>query len=81
MTFIVKEAVDRLPLFKVETPPTRFELFATEVVKDINGVEVSIPKSVGMYSIVDLQAQKDRLLADIGKIDEKIKAIEDATKV
>jgi len=51
-------------------------LFITTTVKDVNGKDVTIPQSIGTYSALDLENQKNSYLAEIAKIDEKISAIE-----
>jgi len=53
-----------------------YELFTEETVKDINDVEVTIPRSIGQYSLAQLQSEKVSLQNQIASIDEKISAIE-----
>ena len=53
-----------------------YELFTEETVKDINDVEVTIPRSIGQYSLAQLEQEKANYLTEIAIIDEKISAIE-----
>jgi hypothetical protein len=53
-----------------------YELFTIEKIKDMNGDEVEIPRSIGQYSITNLEMEKENLLKMIVDIDEKITAIE-----
>lgn len=52
-----------------------YELFTQETIKDINGVEVVIPRSIGQYSIAQLEQEKTNLQNAIASVDEKIEAI------
>lgn len=52
-----------------------YELFTTETVKDINGNEVVIPRSIGQYSLAQLEQEKAQYLSQITNIEEKINAI------
>jgi len=52
-----------------------YELYVNETVKDINDNDVVIPKSIGRYSIADLNNQKNYFTSEITKIDEKLAAI------
>lgn len=53
----------------------KYELFDNIITKDINGVDVTIPKSVGIYSIVQLQGIIDKADSDKVKAQNKIDAI------
>lgn len=53
-----------------------FELFTEETVKDINDVDVVIPRSIGHYSLAQLEAEKQNYLNAITSVEEKISAIE-----
>jgi len=59
----------------VEQNSDRFELYTVQTVKDINGIDVQVPQSIGTYSIAELESQKASLLKEIDLIDEKIDAI------
>lgn len=75
MNYIVKPQTIEMARV-IETPmPTRFELFATEVVKDINDLDVTIPKPIGWYTLEQLENEKAMLLERISDIDSKITAI------
>ena len=52
-----------------------YELFTTETVKDIDGNEVVIPRSIGQYSLAQLEQEKENYLNAIKSVDEKITAI------
>ena len=52
-----------------------YELFTTETVKDIDGNDVTIPRSIGQYSLVQLEQEKQNYLNAIDSVDEKIEAI------
>ena len=59
-----------------EVRSDRYELFTTTTVKDVNGKDVTIPQSIGTYTIAELENQKLSYTNEIAKIDEKIAAIE-----
>lgn len=52
-----------------------YELFIQETVKDINDNEVVIPRSIGQYSLAQLEQEKASYQNAIISIDEKIEAI------
>lgn len=52
-----------------------YEIFTVEKVKDIDGNDVDIPRSLGQYSLVELENQKNSFLAEVAKLDEKIDII------
>lgn len=52
-----------------------YELFEEQVVKDVKGNDVTIPKSIGTFSLQQLNADKQRYLDMITSIEEKITAI------
>jgi len=52
-----------------------YELFVEEIVKDINGNDVTIPRSIGQYSLPQLEQEKQNYLNVITSIEEKITAI------
>lgn len=52
-----------------------YELFTTETIKDIDGNEVVVPRSVGQFSISQLENEKLNLQNAITEIDNKISAI------
>lgn len=60
---------------QAQTQNGRFELFTTQMVQDVAGNSVTIPQSIGIYSIEELEQQKNMHLNEIAKIDEKIDAI------
>ena len=53
----------------------RFELFIEETVKDIEGNDVTIPRSIGTYSLQELEREKSFHQATIEELDLKINAI------
>jgi cell division protein FtsB len=59
----------------------RMELFITETLLDVNGESVTISRSIGFYSIDDLQRQKDGLQAQMDDLDTKIATINGQIKV
>ena len=52
-----------------------FELFTTTKVKDIDGIEVTIPQSLGHYSLAQLENEKQHLQGLMDTVNEKIAAI------
>ena len=52
-----------------------FELFTQETLKDINGKNVIVPRSIGQYSLEQLEAEKENYNNAIASIEEKIAAI------
>jgi len=54
---------------------TRFELFRTVTMKSASGNDVEVLQTIGVFSIAELQARKDFLLAELGDIEEKINTI------
>jgi len=54
----------------------QYELFTTETVQDVDGNEVVIPRSIGQYSLAQLEQEKANYLLAIASVDEKISAIE-----
>ena len=52
-----------------------YELFTQETVKDIEGNDVIIPRSIGQYSISQLENEKKNYQDAILSVDEKIAAI------
>ena len=57
-----------------------YELFTTETIIDINDRPVTIPKSIGTFSLSQLEAEKANILIRIADIEEKIEAINDMEK-
>lgn len=53
-----------------------YELFTQETVKDIEGNDVIIPRSIGQYSLAQLEQEKANYQNAIASVDEKISAIE-----
>lgn len=53
----------------------QYELFTTETVQDVDENEVTIPRSIGTYSLYQLEQEKANCLLAIAGIDEKISAI------
>jgi hypothetical protein len=53
----------------------RFELFAPETLKDVNGKTVTVPRSVGFHTVAQLEKHKANLLEQIADIDEKLATI------
>ena len=64
---------------EVDQAQDRYELFVVQTIKDINGIDVQVPQSIGTYSIAELEAQKVSFQEQIDKIDEKIEAINELT--
>jgi len=62
-------------LNQVQAVQTRFELFRTVTMKSASGDDVEVLQSIGVFSIAELQARKDFLLAELGDIEEKINTI------
>jgi hypothetical protein len=56
--------------------PIRLELFTVEVVKDVNDIEVTIPKSIGIYTLEQLQSERNRFQEMVDDLDSKIKLFE-----
>jgi hypothetical protein len=56
-----------------------YELFTTEILKDIDGNEVEIPRSIGQYSLAQLEQEKSNAITNhetyIESLNEKITAI------
>lgn len=59
-----------------QTVSEYYELFTTETVQDINGNEAVIPRSIGHYSVAQLESEKASYQNQIAEIDNKISAIE-----
>ena len=78
MDLIVKEAVE--VRMTVSLPEKRYELFTVETVKDINDVDVEIPRLMGTYALADLQRQKEMVQNQLDEIDLKIDAISNTNK-
>ena len=64
-----------LEQIQAQVPQTRYELFKTVTMKSASGQDVDVLQSIGLYSIADLSARKDFLLAELGEIEEKINTI------
>lgn len=75
MDYIVKQQPAEETRIVLSPMPTRFELFTTEIVKDVNDVDVTIPKPMGWYTLEQLENEKAMLLERISDIDSKITAI------
>lgn len=58
----------------------RYELFEEQVVIDVKGNDVTIPKSIGIFSLAQLEQEKENYQARIADIDKKIKAIKSLKK-
>ena len=52
-----------------------YELFTQETVKDIEGNDVIIPRSIGQYSLSQLEQEKKNYQDAILSVEEKISAI------
>lgn len=74
MALIVKAREDAMRMAML-APQATYEFFTTEVVTDVNDNEVEIPKSIGWFTISQLESEKAMLLSRIAEIDEKLKAI------
>ena len=57
-----------------------YELFEEQVVKDVKGNDVTIPKSIGTFSLAQLEQERENYQARIADIDKKIKAIKNLKK-
>ena len=55
--------------------PDRFELFEIAIMKNAADKDVEVLKSIGIFSISDLQQRKDFLLAELAEIEIKLKSI------
>ena len=64
-----------LEQIQAQVPQTRYELFKTVTMKAASGEDVDVLQSIGLFSIADLSARKDFLLAELGEIEEKINTI------
>ena len=64
-----------LEQIQAQVPQTRYELFKTVTMKSASGQDVDVLQSIGLFSIADLTARKDFLLAELGEIEEKINTI------
>jgi hypothetical protein len=60
---------------QAQVAQTRFELFKTVQMKSASGEDVDVLQSIGTFSVADLNARKDYLLAELGDIEEKINTI------
>jgi hypothetical protein len=77
MAFIVKESTTDLgPISMRATAPVKYDLFTAEIVKDINEIDVTVPKSAGVYLLEDLIKSKGVLQAQLADVEDKIKDIE-----
>ncbi len=54
---------------------TRYELFTNETTKDVNGEDVIIPKSIGKYSLAQLERMKAEAQGLVNSAQAKIDAI------
>jgi len=71
MDYIVKQNTPQ----QVVINQDRYELFTTEPMLTATGETVDVLKSIGIFSIAELQQRKSYLLAEIAEIDSKITAI------
>lgn len=71
MDYIVKQDTPQ----QVVINQDRYELFTTEPMLTATGETVDVLKSIGIFSIAELQQRKSYLLAEIAEIDSKITAI------
>jgi hypothetical protein len=55
----------------------RYELMTTETIKDVNNRNVTIPRSLGFYSLEQLNNEKATLLERVTDLEAKIQAIND----
>ena len=69
MDYIVKPANQQ-----VETNEY-FELFVIDTIKDVNDNEVQVARSIGQYSVAQLENEKAMLETQIDEIDKKLEAI------
>jgi len=74
MNYIVKEMDNSAEMRPVQ-PEKKYELLSTETVKDVNNKDVTIPKSLGWFSVTSLELEKTRLTEMIAEIDAKLSAI------
>ena len=73
--YIIKQISDKQSSPPMSSLPDFFELFATESLQDINGDDVTIPKSLGRFSVETLEKERATLVAQIAEIDIKLDAI------
>lgn len=73
MAYIVKKTENMAPMMPVQEE--RFELFASETLKDVNGKTVTVPRSIGFHTVTQLEKHKANLLEQIADIDEKLGTI------
>lgn len=52
-----------------------YELFKTETMEDVSGNSVSIPVSIGTYSLANLNSLKEEMNKQVEEVDNKINAI------
>ena len=64
---------------QVQAVQTRFELFKEVTMKSASGEDVEVLQSIGVFSIAELLARKDFLLAELGDVEEKINTINSLT--
>jgi len=74
MDYIIKEQ-NPVVLSKAPLPPTRYEFYEPVTTKDVNDVDVVIPKLVGSYTIDELNKQRATLEASLADVIAKIDAI------
>ena len=70
MTYYVKEIVQAQ-----EEATKYYELFKTEIVKDINDNDIEVKKSIGKFTTERLEREKANLQEKIAEIDVKINTI------
>ena len=77
MTYIVKKQEQPVPKTNpAPLNPDRFELFTTEVMKDVNDKNVTIPRSLGFFTLENLTNDKKELQKRMDDIQEKIDTIQ-----
>ena len=52
-----------------------YELFITETATDVDGNEVSIPRSIGSYNLEELNKLKEEFQSNIDEVNNKINSI------
>ena len=86
MTYIAKQTTNNISSIPVlnnlidinsgSTPIIFYELFTSQILKDINGNDVEIPISIGSFTLEQLNGMKANLQSQMDDLDERIKTIQ-----